>query len=133
MPAIRGTHSKRKTRRMTRGVDQIATDLENPTHLAAYKSYKGDASDLPGGGQHYCTECAKWFDTDANLRAHARGKVHKRRLRELRDQVEGKGVPSQREVEEATGRGVDNGVVSAREKESVEAAMDVDGGKVVAG
>lgn len=109
---------------MTRGIDQIATDLTNPTHLAAYKSYKGDASDLPGGGLHYCIECAKWFDTDDNLNKHAKGKVHKRRVKELRDQVEGRGVPSQREVEEATGLGVDNGIVTRREKEG----MDVDAG-----
>ena len=124
MPAIRGTDSKKKTRRMTRGIDQIATDLTNPTHLAAYKSYKGDASDLPGGGLHYCLECAKWFDTDANLVAHGKGKVHKRRVKELREQVEGRGVPSQKEVESAAGLGVDNGVVSRREKER----MNVDGG-----
>jgi bud site selection protein 20 len=117
MPAIRGADSKKKTRRMTRGIDQIALDITNPTHLAAYKSYKGDVSDLPGGGLHYCVECAKWFDSAENLGAHGKGKVHKRRVKELREQVEGAGWPSQREAEEATGLGRDDGVVTRREKE----------------
>jgi bud site selection protein 20 len=125
MPAIRGANSKKKTRRMTRGLDEISADLHDPKHLAAYKTYKGDSSDLPGGGLHYCIECAKWFDTDHNLAAHTKGKVHKRRVKELKEMGEGIGPPSQREVEEAAGLRTDNGVVSRRQEES----MEVDEGK----
>jgi bud site selection protein 20 len=125
MPAIRGANSKRKCRRhaQIRGLDAIATDLTNPHHLSQYKSYKGDASDLPAGGLHYCIECAKWFDSDANLVAHAKGKVHKRRVKDLKELP-----PSQREVEEAVGLGVDDGIVTRRrERENMEGGMEVDG------
>ncbi|KIW00838.1 uncharacterized protein PV09_07598 [Verruconis gallopava] len=125
MPAIRGSDSKKKTRRMTRGLDEIVADLADPAHLARYQQYKGDASDLPGGGLHYCVECAKWFDTASNLAAHGKGKVHKRRLKELKEMAEGRGPPSQREAEEAAGLGVDNGVMTRKQRDG----MDVDDGK----
>jgi bud site selection protein 20 len=115
---------------MTRGVDQIALDLTSPSHLSAYKASKGDASDLPAGGAHYCIECAKWFDNADNLSKHGKGKVHKRRVKECREQAEGRGVPSQREVEEAVGLGRDDGVVSRMKNEAKE-GMEVDEEKAV--
>lgn len=121
MPAIRGANSKKKCRRMTRGLDQVAGDLENPAQLEKYQKYKGDASDLPAGGLHYCIECAKWFDSDDNLVSHQKGKVHKRKLKMLKE-----GAHSQQEAEEATGLTRDNGIVTRRLKEEKEAAMDVD-------
>ena len=79
MPAIRGSKSKSKTRRRVRDLDQIHADLRSPGHLSAFKDTKA-AEDLPGLGQHYCIECAKWFEAEYNLVQHRRGKVHKRRL-----------------------------------------------------
>jgi bud site selection protein 20 len=38
-----------------------------------------DAEDLPGLGRHYCVECAKWFESEYNMKAHTKGKNHKRR------------------------------------------------------
>jgi bud site selection protein 20 len=78
MPAIRGAKSKKKTRRYTRDLDQVHADLRSERHLAQFKDDKA-VEDLPGLGQHYCTECAKWFESEANLGAHRKGKVHKRR------------------------------------------------------
>jgi hypothetical protein len=78
MPAIRGQDSKKKTRRHTRDLDQIHDDMHKKDHLEKYKSTK-NTEDLPGLGQYYCVECAKWFESDANLTAHSKGKVHKRR------------------------------------------------------
>lgn len=78
MPAIRGDKSKKKTRRYTRDLDQIHADLRDDKHLAQHKNTKA-VEDLPGLGQHYCIACAKWFESAANLGAHQRGKVHKRR------------------------------------------------------
>jgi bud site selection protein 20 len=78
MPAIRGQDSKKKTRRHTRDLDQIHDDMHKEKHLEKYKSTKA-AEDLPGLGQFYCVECAKWFESEANLTAHTKAKTHKRR------------------------------------------------------
>jgi bud site selection protein 20 len=78
MPAIRGEASKKKTRRHTRDLDQIHADLHDEKHLAEFRDAK-PIEDLPGLGQHYCTECAKFFESDTNFKAHQKGKVHKRR------------------------------------------------------
>lgn len=78
MPAIRGSDSKKKTRRYTRALDQIHDDLKSEKHLAQYKDTKA-TEDLPGLGQWYCKECAKWFESEDNFTAHYKGKVHKRR------------------------------------------------------
>lgn len=61
-----------------RDYDQIRQDLATKKHLQDYKATK-DVEDLPGLGQHYCVECAKWFETEHNLVAHRKGKNHKRR------------------------------------------------------
>lgn len=78
MPAIRGSESKKKTRRKRRDLDQIHSDLHVAGHLDKYKQEKA-AEDLPGLGQWYCTECAKWFDQEDNLNKHLRSKLHKKR------------------------------------------------------
>ena len=85
MPAIRGQDSKKKTRRHTRDLDQIHADLRDEKHLAEFKDAK-PIEDLPGLGQWYCKECAKFFESDANFSAHQKGKVHKRRYAPLRAQ-----------------------------------------------
>lgn len=120
MPAIRGSDSKRKTRRKTRDLDQIHCDLQDPKHLSQYKDTKA-AEDLPGLGEFYCIECAKWFEAEHNLAAHRKGKPHKRRfvvtlrrsrptiltedrLRQLKE-----GPFSQKESEAAIGLTTDNG------------------------
>ncbi|KAF2660612.1 hypothetical protein K491DRAFT_688059 [Lophiostoma macrostomum CBS 122681] len=103
MPAIRGTKSKKKTRRYARDLDQVHSDLRSERHLAQFKDTKA-VEDLPGLGQWYCKECAKWFESEANFGAHQKGKVHKRRLRQLRDEPY-----SQKEAEAAVGLGTDNG------------------------
>ena len=78
MPAIRGQDSKKKTRRYTRDLDQIYNDLAEPYHLAQFQKSKV-TEDLPGLGEHYCIECAKWFESSENLTSHRRAKPHKRR------------------------------------------------------
>lgn len=78
MPAIRGQDSKKKTRRHTRDLDQIHADLRDEKHLAEFKDAK-PIEDLPGLGQHYCKECAKFFESETNFVQHQKGKVHKRR------------------------------------------------------
>ncbi|KAK5151733.1 hypothetical protein BJ546DRAFT_970247 [Cryomyces antarcticus] len=114
MPAIRGPKSKSKTRRHTRDLDQIHADLSAPKHLQQYKNTKA-AEDLPGLGEWYCTECAKWFESAPNLEAHERGKPHKRRVRQLREEPY-----TQKEAEAAVGLGTDNGKRAASAMEVVE-------------
>lgn len=62
-----------------RDVDQIKADLRSPRHLQRFTGSKAK-EDLPGLGQHYCIECAKWFETEVSLVGHRRGKPHKRRF-----------------------------------------------------
>lgn len=39
--------------------------------------------DKPGGAQHYCIHCARYFINQQALEEHFRTKVHKRRLKAL--------------------------------------------------
>jgi len=41
----------------------------------------------PGLAQHYCVECATYFETDSALTSHWRSKVHKRRCKALKEPV----------------------------------------------
>ncbi|OMP86003.1 Zinc finger protein bud20 [Diplodia seriata] len=106
MPAIRGAQSKKKTRRYTRDVDQVHADLRSERHLQLYKETKAE-EDLPALGQFYCKECAKWFESNDNLTSHQRGKPHKRRLRQLREEPH-----TPKESEAAVGLRTDNGIRS---------------------
>lgn len=92
-----------KTRRKIRDVDQIQNDLASKKHLGDFQNAKAP-EDLPGLGRHYCIECAKWFDTDATLVAHRRGKPHKRRCKQLKE-----GAYTQKEADAAVGLRTDNG------------------------
>ncbi|RYP40365.1 hypothetical protein DL768_010636 [Monosporascus sp. mg162] len=91
-----------KTRRKTRDLDQIKADLRSPKHLAQFKETKA-SEDLPGLGKWYCTECAKWFETEVSLVVHKKGKPHKRRVKQLREEPY-----TQKEAEAAVGLGTDN-------------------------
>jgi len=64
--------------RSCRDLDQVKADIASMKHLSQYQSTKA-AEDLPGLGEHYCIECAKWFEGERNLAAHRKGKNHKRR------------------------------------------------------
>ncbi|KAF2758263.1 hypothetical protein EJ05DRAFT_476518 [Pseudovirgaria hyperparasitica] len=120
MPAIRGADSKKKTRRHTRDLDQIHADLHSDKHLQQYKDTKV-AEDLPGLGQWYCTECSKWFEGEHNFEAHKKGKIHKKRVRQLKE------VPySQKEAEAAVGLRTDNGNTSKPVKEVAVLAAGVE-------
>jgi bud site selection protein 20 len=74
---MRSQHSQKLMGRF-RDLDQIHADLKSPKHLADYKNTKA-AADLPGLGQFYCVECAKWFETEHSMVGHRKGSAHKRR------------------------------------------------------
>lgn len=63
---------------VTSDVDQVKADITSPRHLELFKQTKA-AEDLPGFGRHYCTECARWFESEHGLQVHTKGKPHKRR------------------------------------------------------
>lgn len=69
---------RKKLTNFNRDYDQVRADLGSAKHLSQYKKTKS-IEDLPGLGQHYCVECAKWFESEYNLNAHRMGKNHKRR------------------------------------------------------
>ncbi|KAJ4388167.1 hypothetical protein N0V93_008774 [Gnomoniopsis smithogilvyi] len=91
-----------KTRRYKRDLDQIKADLLSPKHLKQYKDTKL-VEDLPGLGRHYCIECAKWYDMESTLIAHRRGKPHKRRVKQLKEEPY-----TQKTAEAAVGLWTDN-------------------------
>jgi len=90
-----------------RDIDQISSDLRSPKHLAQHKSSKA-AEDLPGLGQWYCIECAKWFEGENSLVTHKKGKIHKRRVKDLKTEPY-----TQKEAEAAIGLRTDNGPLQA--------------------
>ncbi|KAJ3200836.1 hypothetical protein HK099_002491, partial [Clydaea vesicula] len=64
-------------------LDQIWEDkkIENKTKLLNQEI----DPDLPGLGQFYCLECAKYYISEQPLKEHIKSKVHKRRLKELKE------------------------------------------------
>ena len=98
-----GSIRRIKTKRLTRGLDQVKADLANPRHLTLYKDTKA-AEDLPGLGEFYCIECAKWFEGEHNLSTHRRGKNHKRRVKGLKAEAH-----TQKSAEAAVGLTTDYG------------------------
>ncbi|KAH8926313.1 hypothetical protein BT69DRAFT_1348136 [Atractiella rhizophila] len=90
----------RKTKRYTRDLDQIHGDLSNPSSLPVGEV--GD-TDLPGEGKFYCTECARHFIDEGTRAKHRRSKVHRRRVKELKDEPY-----DLKEAEMAAGLGTDN-------------------------
>ncbi|KAH9839966.1 uncharacterized protein C8Q71DRAFT_702863 [Rhodofomes roseus] len=82
--AIRDVHRAARTRARTRDLDQIQLIDLDPKNRAKLEAQPLDF-EKPGLAQHYCVECAKYFETDVALRSHWKGKVHKRRCKELKE------------------------------------------------
>lgn len=72
-----------KTKRRTRDLDLVYNDLSSKESILRLKNQPLDET-KPGLGQYYCIECAKYFETQNTLDLHRKGKVHKRRLKDLR-------------------------------------------------
>jgi bud site selection protein 20 len=95
----KGSHKRAKRKRfLARAVDQIAEDMSDPLKAEALRTDQPIDFDLPGMGQFYCVECARYFISDKVLSDHCRTKLHKNRLKELKE------TPySQAEAEAAAG------------------------------
>lgn len=72
-----------KTKRRTRDLDLVYNDLSSKESVRALKNQPLDET-KPGLGQYYCVECAKYFENQISLDRHTKGKVHKRRVKDLR-------------------------------------------------
>lgn len=105
----KGKTSKRARRRRqdARAIDQIHDDLSDTRKADALRNAQPIDMDLPGLGQFYCVECARYFIDAAALLAHTKTKGHKARLKELREKPY-----SQAEAEAAAGMAPpDHGIV----------------------
>eukprot|EP00730_Choanoeca_flexa_P016929 TRINITY_DN8085_c0_g1_i4.p1 TRINITY_DN8085_c0_g1~~TRINITY_DN8085_c0_g1_i4.p1 ORF type:complete len:141 (+),score=7.81 TRINITY_DN8085_c0_g1_i4:129-551(+) len=78
--------------------EQIHEDFEEE-NLAKIMKPEVDG-DLPGLGQFYCIHCARHFIDAHALREHLKSKVHKRRVKQLKDSPY-----SQAEADAAAGLG----------------------------
>lgn len=96
--SIRDNQRKFRTRVRVKDLDQIALDLKTE------KTEQVIDVDLPGLGQFECRECAKFFISSDPLEKHIASKVHKRRLRQLKDDPH-----TQKGAELAIGMKTDNG------------------------
>ncbi|CZR57519.1 probable BUD20 Protein involved in bud-site selection [Phialocephala subalpina] len=112
--------TRTKTRRRLRDLDQISEDLRSPKHLERHKSQKA-AEDLPGLGQYYCIECAKWFESENSMVTHRKGSTHKRRVKALKDEPY-----SQKEAEAAIGLRTDNGPRQAAKENTKDVEVEME-------
>lgn len=71
-----------KTKRRTRDLDLIHEDLSNKNTIEHLK-HQPDDEYQPGLGQYFCIHCNRYFQSNKALATHLKGKVHKRRVKEL--------------------------------------------------
>lgn len=71
-----------KTKRTKRQLDRIHDDLSTPRSIESLKNQEMDEY-KPGLGQYYCIHCAKYYQDNTALKMHLKGKVHKRRVKQL--------------------------------------------------
>ncbi|CEP64959.1 Bud20p LALA0_S15e01244g [Lachancea lanzarotensis] len=83
-----------KTKRRTKDLDLIFEDLTSPAKIQQLLNQPLDET-KPGLGQFYCIHCDKYLETAIALKTHLKGKVHRRRVKEL------KGIPYTQEVSDA--------------------------------
>jgi len=90
---IKDLYKKFRVRRRTKDLDQIHEDLlkqkkilEVPTtSLSTANPLEEELQDLPGSGQFLCIECSRYFIDQISLSEHTKSKVHKRRLKLLKE------------------------------------------------
>lgn len=71
-----------KIKRRTKDLDLIHADLSSKKTIEHLK-HQPDDEYQPGLGQYYCIHCDRYFQNNKHLADHLKGKVHKRRVKEL--------------------------------------------------
>ncbi|KUJ14730.1 zinc finger protein [Mollisia scopiformis] len=112
--------TRTKTRRRLRDLDQISEDLRSPKHLEQFKTLKAPEG-LPGLGQYYCIECAKFMESEHALITHRKGSTHKRRVKALKDEPY-----TQKEAEAAIGLRTDNGPKQAAKENTKDMEVEME-------
>lgn len=74
----------------------------------------------PGLGQHYCIPCAKYFETSSAKSHHQKGKVHKRRVKLLKE-----GPYTHEEANAAAGHDVQKFMTMKAEREKISSGEPV--------
>lgn len=82
--------------------------------------------DKPGFAQHYCLHCAKYFINQRALEDHFKTKIHKRRLKDLKDEPY-----TQEEAERAAGHGSFSKLPAKRKMETQPSKEEYSQGKRV--
>ncbi|XBW34826.1 hypothetical protein QEN19_000392 [Hanseniaspora menglaensis] len=73
-----------KTKRRTKDLDLIYNDLSSADKIWKLTNQPLDET-KPGLGQYYCIHCDNYCETATALKTHLKGKVHKRRVKDLKD------------------------------------------------
>ncbi|KAF9581203.1 hypothetical protein BGW38_001868 [Lunasporangiospora selenospora] len=81
---IRDIKRKYRTKRYMRDLDQIHDDIK-PENASKFEKQELDP-ELPGQGQFYCISCAKHHINIESLQEHMRGKIHKKRVKLLKEE-----------------------------------------------
>ncbi|KAL4256655.1 hypothetical protein AB1N83_010968 [Pleurotus pulmonarius] len=76
--ARRDVHRASRTRVRTKDLDQIQLIDLDPKNRAKLEAQPLDF-DIPGLAQHYCVECAKYYETDHALQSHWKSKEEKQK------------------------------------------------------
>ncbi|PVH76011.1 zinc finger protein [Cadophora sp. DSE1049] len=112
--------TKTKTRRRLRDLDQIHLDIADQKHLLQHKNSKAP-EDLPGLGQFYCVECAKWFESEHSMITHRKGSTHRRQVKALKAEPY-----TQKEAEAAIGLRTDNGTRLAAKENTKDMEVEME-------
>ncbi len=74
-----------KNKHYLKDLDLIHEDLK-PENKSKLENQNID-EDLPGLGQYYCIDCAKYFVNLQTLNDHLKTKTHKRQLKKLKEPI----------------------------------------------
>ena len=74
----------RDTKRRRRYVEQVFDDMTKKEQLETAQPFDDD---LPGCGQFYCVETARYFVDQKALDDHKKSRAYKRRVKELREET----------------------------------------------
>ena len=74
----------RDTKRRRRDVEQVFDDMTKKEPLETAQPFDDD---LPGCGQFYCVETARYFVDQKALDDHKKSRAYKRRVKELKEET----------------------------------------------